>query len=247
MATDARKMSESGYYHAIARGNGRQLIFEDDDDRLLLLQKLEEVFAQKHIVVIAWCLMGNHFHLALLDREQALSAAFQAVLSSYARIYNRKTGHSGHLFDARFWSEPIKSDAQLLETVRYIHDNPQKAGIEPSWCYRWSSYGQYARGEEGLADTTVVLDLIGGSRGFVAFTNNILPIWDPAEEELEELRHDFRVVEVLTEHGVASPAKIKALPKLERDGLLRDLRARGFSIRELERLTGIGRGVIQRL
>lgn len=53
MATDARKMSESGYYHAIARGNGRQLIFEDDDDRLLLLQKLEEVFAQKHIVVIA--------------------------------------------------------------------------------------------------------------------------------------------------------------------------------------------------
>ena len=175
-----------------------------------------------------------------------MSAAFQAVLSSYARIYNRKTGHSGHLFDARFWSEPIKSDAQLLETVRYIHDNPQKAGIEPSWRYRWSSYGQYARGEEGLADTTVVLDLIGGPRGFVAFTNNILPIWDPAEEELEELRHDPRVVEVLTEHGVASPAKIKALPKPERDGLLRDLRARGFSIRELERLTGIGRGVIQR-
>ena len=126
MATDARKMSESGYYHAIARGNGRQLIFEDDDDRLLLLQKLEEVFAQKHIVVIAWCLMDNHFHLALFDREQALSAAFQAVLSSYARLHNRKTGHSGHLFDARFWSEPIKSDAQLLETVRYIHDNPQK-------------------------------------------------------------------------------------------------------------------------
>lgn len=247
MATGARKISESGYYHAIARGNGRQLIFEDDDDRLLLLQKLEEVFAQKHIVVIAWCLMGNHFHLALLDREQALSAAFQAVLSSYAHIYNRKTGHSGHLFDARFWSESIKSDAQLLETVRYIHDNPQRAGIEPSWCYRWSSYGQYARGEEGLADTTVVLDLIGGPRGFVAFANSILPIWDPVEEELEELRHDFRVVEVLTEHGVASSARIKALPKPERDDLLRDLRARGFSIRELERLTGIGRGVIQRL
>ena len=92
----------------------------------------------------------------------------------------------------------------------------------------------------------MVLDLIGGPRGFVAFTNNTLPIWDPVEEELEGLRHDSRVVEVLTEHGVASPVKIKALPKPERDGLLRDLRARGFSIRELERLTGIGRGVIQR-
>ena len=66
------------------------------------------------------------------------------------------------------------------------------------------------------------------------------------EEELEELRHDSRVVEVLTEHGIASPAKIKALPKPERDDLLGDLRAHGFSIRELERLTGIGRGVIQR-
>ena len=130
--------------------------------------------------------------------------------------------------------------------MRYIHDNPQKAGIEPSWRYRWSSYGQYARGEEGLADTTVVLDLIGGPRGFVAFANSILPIWDPVEEELEGLRHDPRVVEVLTEHGIASPAKIKALPKPERDDLLGDLRARGFSIRELERLTGIGRGVIQR-
>ena len=86
MATDVRKMSESGYYHAIARGNGRQLIFEDDDDRLLLLQKLEEVFAQKHIVVIAWCLMGNHFHLALLDREQALSAAFKRF-SRHMRVY----------------------------------------------------------------------------------------------------------------------------------------------------------------
>lgn len=92
----------------------------------------------------------------------------------------------------------------------------------------------------------MVLDLIGGPRGFVAFANSILPIWDPVEEELEELHHDSRVVEVLTEHGIASPAKIKALPKPERDDLLGDLRARGFSIRELERLTGIGRGVIQR-
>ena len=234
MATGVRKISKSGYYHVSARGNGRQLIFEDDDDRRLLLQKLEEVFARKHIVVIAWCLMGNHFHLALLDREQALSAAFQAVLSSYARIYNRKTGHSGHLFDARFWSEPIESDAQLLETVRYIHDNPQKAGIEFASRYRWSSYGQYARGEEGLADTTTVLDL-----------TSILPIWDPIEEELEGLRRDPRLVEVLTEHGIASPAKIKALPKPVRDDLLGQLRSCGFSIRELERLTGIGKGVIQ--
>lgn len=247
MATGVRKISESGYYHVSARGNGRQLIFEDDDDRRLLLQKLEEVFARKRIVVIAWCLMGNHFHLALLDREQALSAAFQAALSSYARIYNRKTGHSGHLFDARFWSEPIESDAQLLETVRYIHDNPQKAGIEFASRYRWSSYGQYARGEEGLADTTMVLDLTGGRRGFVAFTNSILPIWDPTEEKPEGLRRDPRLVEVLTEHGIASPAKIKALPKPVRDDLLGHLRSCGFSIRELERLTGIGKGVIQRL
>mgnify|MGYP004565817523 FL=1 len=247
MAADARKKSESGYYHVSARGNGRQLIFEDDDDRRLLLQKLEEVFARKHIVVIAWCLMGNHFHLALLDQEQALSAAFQAVLSSYARIYNRKTGHSGHLFDARFWSEPIESEAQLLETVRYIHNNPQKAGIEFASRYRWSSYGQYARGGEGLADTSMVLELSGGPRGFVAFMNSILPVWDPMEEELERLRRDSRIVEVLAQHGIASPAKIKTLPKPVRDDLLVDLRARGFSIRELERLTGIGKGVIQRL
>lgn len=247
MAKGARKISESGYYHVTARGNERQLIFEDDGDRHLLLQKLEDAFARQNIVTIAWCLMDNHFHLAVFDQNQTLSVAFQAALSSYARIYNRKTGHSGHLFEARFWSEPIESDAQLLETVRYIHDNPQKAGVAFASRYLWSSYGQYARGEQGLADTQIVLDLAGGRSGFIAFTESVLPIWDPMEEEMEKMSRDPRMVEVLDWHGIENPAKIKTLPKPVRDALLRDLKDRGFHIRELERLTGIGRGVIQRL
>ena len=246
MAKGARKISESGYYHVTARGNGRQLIFEDDDDRRLLLQKLEGAFARRHIVTIAWCLMDNHFHLAVLDQNQALSVAFQAALSSYARIYNRKTGHSGHLFEARFWSEPIEGDARLLETVRYIHDNPQKAGVGFASRYPWSSYGQYARGEQGIADTRTVLELAGGRRGFIAFTESVLPIWDPGVEEMERMCRDPRMVEVLNWHGIENPAKIKALPKPVRDDLLRDLKDQGFHIRELERLTGIGRGIIQR-
>ncbi len=248
----ARKISQSGYYHVTARGTGRQLIFEDDNDRLLLLDKLRDAFAKGDIKVICWCLMENHFHLLVFDEKQGLSVAFQPVLSSYARLYNRKTGHSGHLFDARFWSEPIENEAQLLETVRYIHNNPQNAGISAACDYAWSSYGQYARGEEGLADTNLVLSMLGGAEGVVALSTHA-PLAGEAEIQAEDargldsLRYDARVAESLMSHGISHAADAKALPKPKRNDLLRDLRGRGLSIRQVERLTGIGRGVIQNL
>ena len=132
VARSTRAVSESGYYHVVLRGNGKQLIFEDESDRQAFLEKVASLFAERNIAVIAWCLMGNHVHLLVRDEGMRLSEAMHALTTWYAQRFNRKSGHAGHVFQGRFASFPIDDDSYLLEAVRYIHDNPAKVGICPA-------------------------------------------------------------------------------------------------------------------
>lgn len=129
MARPARAASESGYYHVVLRGNGKQLLFEDDIDRHAFVDMAAEQLAKRGIDVIAWCLMDNHVHLLLRDVDMQLSGAMHALATKYAQYFNRRNGHSGHVFQGRFGSFPVNDDAYMLEAVRYIHDNPAKAGV----------------------------------------------------------------------------------------------------------------------
>ena len=128
MPRRARRSSESGYYHVMLRGNGRQVIFEDDLDRREFLRELSETMAQSGVSIVAWCLMSNHVHLLLADEQGSLSTAVHHLATRYARHFNRRTGHVGSVFDGRFKSVPVESDVQLLAAVRYIHENPVRAG-----------------------------------------------------------------------------------------------------------------------
>ena len=167
-----RRVSCSGYYHVVVKGDGRQAIFEDDADRRTFLRLAERCFAEAGISVIAWCLMENHVHLVLRDDADGLSAAMHRLETAYARHYNDRSGRVGHLFRERFMSSPIESDAYLLEAVRYVHNNPEKAGVCRAEEYPWSSYRAYAAPGSacGLTvDTSVVLEMLGGEKNFVEF------------------------------------------------------------------------------
>lgn len=135
-----RKESVGDIYHVMSRGNGRQLIFEDDNDRQFFLYKLQGCLVDAHLDLYAWCLMGNHFHLLVRGDKESLSRCMHRVCSVYARRFNAKTGHVGHLFQDRFKSEPINDESYLLTVVRYIHKNPEKGGLAPMETYKWSSY-----------------------------------------------------------------------------------------------------------
>ena len=135
-----RVIAESGFYHVILRGNGRQLIFEDNADRRVFLDLLARRAADAGISILAWCLMENHVHLVLEDPTQSLSEMMQRLSGDYAQRFNRRTGHVGRVFENRFKSSAIDSEAYLLQAVRYVHDNPDKAGICPAHEYPWSSY-----------------------------------------------------------------------------------------------------------
>lgn len=124
-----RLTAEPGFYHVTLRGNGKQIIFEDDADRQRFLMLMSERFADAGLGVLAWCLMDNHIHLLLRDDRGALSSAMRGVASMYARYFNTKTGHRGHVFQGRFQSRAVEDESYLLEAIRYVLNNPAAAGI----------------------------------------------------------------------------------------------------------------------
>lgn len=249
-----RIKSESGYYHVIVRGNGRQLIFNDDEDRYMFITMARAAFSKYPITVIAWCLMGNHVHLLIRDESDNLSMAMQALLTRYARYFNKTSGHVGHVFQERFSASPIESDAYLLEAVRYIHLNPEKGGLGPADAYRWSSFDEYAMpgaSEFTWADTTTVLAMLDGPEGFRSFcadrSRDPYVTYRPeSARRIPDEQAATVAAAVMSQLGVASLAAVKGLPEVERQEALSALRWEGLSIRQIERLTGIGRNIIER-
>ena len=240
----SRRVSETGYYHVILRGNGRQRLFEDDADRRAFLELLSRQVVDRGVEVIAWCLMDNHVHLVLCDGDGRLSEAIGALAMRYAQRFNARSGHIGHVFQERFKSVPIESEPYLLEAVRYVHNNPQKAGICEARDYPWSSFGEYV-GSPSLTNTSVILDLLGGRDGFEEFCRSTSPVFYRFDEGGRVPDDEMRDVAVHV-LGDVSPNELKVRPRGERNELLSALRTARLSVRQIERLTGIGAKTITR-
>lgn len=138
------------------RGAARQPIFLDDADRLELGHRLVAIHEEHEVDVLAYCLMGNHFHLLLRSPPGVLSVAMQHLSSVYTRRFNLHHGRDGPLFRSRFLSIPVETDPYLLWVTRYIHRNPlDLPGVDRLDGYRWSSYQVYL----GLRPVPVFVDL----------------------------------------------------------------------------------------
>ena len=129
MPRHARKRAESGIYHVILCGINQQQIFEEEEDNLKFLQILKECKELCGFRLLAYCLMGNHVHLLLKEGTEPLEQVFKRIGGRFVYWYNVKYQRVGHLFQDRFKSEPVDSDAYLLTVIRYIHQNPVKAGL----------------------------------------------------------------------------------------------------------------------
>ncbi len=128
-------------YHLMERGIRRMEIFKDEMDYesfLIILRRLTEKYA---MTLHAYCLMTNHVHLLLESSDQEISGFMQRMAGDYARTYNRRHGYRGHLFENRYKGCLVRDDSYFLQTSRYIHLNPVKAGIvQHAEEYPWSSY-----------------------------------------------------------------------------------------------------------
>lgn len=144
MPRQARIHSDTGIYHVMMRGNDKRKIFLDDDDRRRFIFKLFEKASEENTDIYAYCLMSNHIHLLLYDKDCNIARLMKRINVSFAYHFNKKYKRVGHLFQGRFISENVDSNDHLLAAVRYIHNNPVKAGIASSpENYLWSTYNCY--------------------------------------------------------------------------------------------------------
>ena len=130
-----------GYHHVVTRGNNKQPIYLDDDDRWFCCLTVDRIALRYGWRVIAYCLMDNHYHLIILVGEQGLSDGMRDLNTALACRFNVKHGRINHLFGKRFWSRRIKTEASLVTAIRYVVQNPRRAGgSKPLEAYVWSSY-----------------------------------------------------------------------------------------------------------
>jgi len=133
-------------HHVIQRGNNRQQIFLDEADRRFMLALLHEYSLASQVAVHAYVLMDNHFHLLVTPlQNDSLPKFMQSVGRRYVRYFNNRHVRSGTLWEGRYRSNLIDSEAYLLKCMAYIDLNPVRAGlVEHVQGFIWSSYGHYA-------------------------------------------------------------------------------------------------------
>lgn len=250
MSRKPRQKSLIGLYHITMRGNGKQLLFEDDEDRKRLLSLVRNSITRFNITLIAWCLMGNHVHLVMNDPRDNVSEAMHLVMSCYATWYNRRHGHVGHVFQDRFSSVPISSEEYLLDAIRYVHFNPQKAGICPYGAYRWSSHLDYVERDPDIAtvDLAFVRLAFPRVRDYQTFMNasNVVVVRPSTGGRIDEDEALDVGISLVRLFGLSELSDVKSLEKTKRNEVLAAMRGAGLSIRQIQRLTGVGEWSIRK-
>ena len=128
-------------YHVTARGDRREPIYEDDQDRDAFLEIFGRVVEDFNWVGHAYCLMGNHYHLLVETPDANLAKGMRQLNGSYTQWSNRRHRRVGHLFQGRYKAILVDKDSYLLELCRYIVLNPVRAGMVKSpGRWPWSSY-----------------------------------------------------------------------------------------------------------
>ena len=152
------------------RGVDRQAVFFADEDRYEFERRLAEMRQRFGVATLAYCLMGNHFHLLLHSPPGTLSAAMHHCLAVYARHTNDRVGRDGPLFRGRFLGLAVESECYLLAAARYVHRNPIDVDDRPIADYRWSSYGAYLgrRRVPSFVDPAPLMGLFAGDRTALA-------------------------------------------------------------------------------
>ncbi len=130
-----------GLYHVGSRGNGRRTLFHDALAYARFLELLGATVTRFHWLCHTYCLMPNHFHLLIETTDANISIGTQWLKGRYAQWFNMRGGQTGHVFEGRYFSELVQSDSHLLGLVRYILNNPVRAGLcADASGWEWSSY-----------------------------------------------------------------------------------------------------------
>lgn len=248
MPRQARKKSESGIYHVMLRGINQQQIFEEDEDYVKFLQIVEDYQAISKYKVYAYCLMGNHIHLLIREEKEPLEQIFKRIGSKYVYWYNVKYQRKGHLFQDRFKSETVDNETYFLTVIRYIHQNPVKAGIcEKIDDYKYSSFQEYFS-KAKIVDTDFVFKIVSRSE-FEKFNRHesSAKCLDIEENKPQRVTDEQAKAIIRKCSKCDTIADFQMLDRKTRDEYLRLFKENGISIRQISRLTGVSYYIVQKI
>ena len=195
--------------------------------------------------------MSNHIHLLVQEREENISDAMKRVGVIYAQYFNKKYQRSGHLFQDRFRSEPVESAEYFLTLLRYIHQNPLKAGlVEKVDDYKWSSWKEYKMDHVAapLCATKPVLNHFSQQEltELVCTPIEAYNVLDIVNQSPRQLSDDEVKSFLQQSYGIENPLMVQSLDKVRRNEILISARVIGAGLRQLARLTGVSFGVVQK-
>jgi REP element-mobilizing transposase RayT len=156
------RYQEVGQYHIINRGVERRAIYLEPEDYEFFLDLLLKLSKDYEVIIHAFCLMTNHYHLLIETKQTNLSKALQFINDKYSKYFNKKYTRSGHLWQGRYKSYPLFDDAHFWIVAKYIERNPIKAGmVQDVAAYRFQSFFQwkYKHNHFELLNNSMIFDM----------------------------------------------------------------------------------------
>ena len=273
MSIIRREKSRIGVYHVLAQGAGNHELFHDDEDYQVFVEYLarlmKEAWAEDdepdrpYFHTYAYCLTPKQFRLIVKEEKYQVSAIMQSISQLYSRYYSGKYNSYGPLYRRRYYSEPINDGERMEVVMRYVHQEPQRLIIqEPQITqiaqkamdeWEWSSWHEYV----GLgSDLPIVCEKPDACQNLTEeqwreVLSRPLPEGTKCLEPKEYRAPKPTETQVLSMVRLMTTAttwdEFKAIPKDEKLKTIKQLLQNGASIRQMEKLTGIGRGIIQNL
>ena len=263
MPRQRRKLSKTGTYHIMLRGNERKSIFPEEEDYRKFLQILAIKKRDDSFLLYAYCLMSNHLHLLIREKKQNISQIMKRINIAYAYYFNKKYNRVGHVFQDRFKSESVEEESYLLSVIRYIHNNPLNAKmVKDPILYPWSSNNYYINeSKKCIIDKEDILTIFSSKipkaiQLFKAFSQkpstSIGLEYKLNNIPTKEITNYEQAYKYVIRHVKEKNLKIEDISKSQnkhyRDDLILNLKKKSnLSIREIAEILGINRGIVLRI
>ena len=197
--------------------------------------------------------MSNHFHLLLHAKDDTVGNIVKRIASSYVYYFNKKYGRDGHLFKERFRSEPCEDWSYFVTLLRYIHQNPIKAGLVRQVSdYEYTSWHEYLGKAVffPLCNVPTVLRRISMKELSELVETPLgenISCLEYEDERNRSMSDDQVMLYLFEEFGISDGQQLQRLDKEQRNDILSALLSRRAGIRQLQRLTGIGKNSISNI
>lgn len=242
--------------HVMIRGINKQDIFLDKQDKEKFMKEIVTTKEKYNYKLYAYVLMPNHVHMQIYDEEENLPIIMNSLQTRYASYFNKKYERVGHLFQGNYINKIIEEDEYFKNNIRYIHQNPEKAGIDKKESYIWSSYNAYIKNDNSLVDIDVLLNNFETDRdkAIIKFKefNDIVKenkFLDNIEYELQSKLTDEQLIEALqNELEIKNIQNIQRYNSKEIKRLLsKVVKLPYISTNQLSRVTGVNRKLIAKI